>query len=909
MNIADENSSAVSEVSINGEPAEKLPISQIVHKGDVVTLKANPVNDADYTFAGWTGATTSDQNEIQVTIDGNTNLTVSNNEIQRIDLALNSTVVTASSSNTNPAWAPDNLTDGQKFSSSDSMGYTSANTKTDTVNHWVQIDLGQDTAFDRIHLYPRTDVKTADGKTPSFPKDFTIEICKDGETEFTTITTETDYIAPEEKPAVFTFDQEQTARYLRLNVSKVGAPPNNEDYYLQLAELTVHNDNLPAVDKEDLKQAIDQAKEYKSEDYTQTSYQTLQDAIQSAEDCYANEEATLDQIYAAIQSINNAIANLKGINDPGTESNPYKISSVEELQIFAQRVNSGYSYQNEFVVLTQDLDLTGIHWTPIGTTTNAKSGIGFAGNFDGQRHIISNLNVPDSSNYATFGLFGMVNGTVKNLGIENATVLSGSVDCRSGSLAGTVMSGLVDNCYVVNSSVTATSRVAGGLVGQNYDGGIIRNSYAKNIAVTGGRVATLVGDNQEDGGSYKGLISNCYADADIVSGNTGNVENSQKMDASAFTNGEVVNLLNQGNPETVWVQGETHPIFAEYSVPVDKTALETLYNQVKDTDLSQYVDGDAKDTFVAELEKAKNLLANENSTQEEVDAAVISLQAAFDALEKKPVEPTDVDKDILNKVIAYAEEQKVSDDFNNVIKDVQESFNTALEAAKTVALDPSATQDAVDATWQALLDLKPHKLGFVKGDITSLQQLVSLAESYNMNDFVEAGQAEFQAALKAAQELIANKDNAMTNEIQVAETNLLNAMLNLRYKADKSILEKIIAEANDVDSSAYTAESYAVLQAAVAEANAVMTNENASQEEVNAAVVSVQEAMNGLVAVETPADNNNADGTQTGQESTTTKANAAKTGDVFPIAGVMVLALAGAAVVALKKEKIIVFLK
>ena len=49
--------------------------------------------------------------------------------------------------------------------------------------------------------------------------------------------------------------------------------------------------------------------------------------------------------------------------------------------------------------------------------------------------------------------------------------------------------------------------------------------------------------------------------------------------------------------------------------------------------------------------------------------------------------------------------------------------------------------------------------------------------------------------------------------------------------------------------------------------------------------------MNSLVAVEgteTPSDNN---ATQTGQESTTTKANAAKTGDIAPIAGMAVLAL------------------
>ena len=48
---------------------------------------------------------------------------------------------------------------------------------------------------------------------------------------------------------------------------------------------------------------------------------------------------------------------------------------------------------------------------------------------------------------------------------------------------------------------------------------------------------------------------------------------------------------------------------------------------------------------------------------------------------------------------------------------------------------------------------------------------------------------------------------------------------------------------------------------------------------------------------------NKADGTQTGQESTTTKANAAKTGDFAPIAGVIALVLAGVAVVTLKKKK------
>ncbi|WP_270739381.1 family 78 glycoside hydrolase catalytic domain [Massilioclostridium coli] len=269
-------------------------------------------------------------------------------------------------------------------------------------------------------------------------------------------------------------------------------------------------------------------------------------------------------------------------------------------------------------------------------------------------------------------------------------------------------------------------------------------------------------------------------------------------------------------------------------------------------------------------------------------------------------QPT-TNKGILNTVIAYAENAQASEEFENVIADVQKSFTAALDNAKAIAANDDATQEEIDAAWKTLLT-EIHKLGFVKGDITSLQQLVTLGESYDMNDFVQAGQAEFKEALEAAQAILADKDNAMQAEIETAETNLLNAMLNLRYKADKSVLESVLAEANGKDASAYTAESYAVLTAAVAEANTVMENENATQEEVDAAVQSVQTAIDGLVAVDgtvpeetTPSTDDVA--TQTGQESTTTKANAAKTGDFAPIAGVVALmGIAGVSAMVLRKK-------
>ncbi len=337
-----------------------------------------------------------------------------------------------------------------------------------------------------------------------------------------------------------------------------------------------------------------------------------------------------------------------------------------------------------------------------------------------------------------------------------------------------------------------------------------------------------------------------------------------------------IKVSKDGETWTTVVDETDYPFVGDTPQTFNFDSVDARYIRLDTTKLNAIV-GEAADTYRVQL-------------------------AEFEVYRQKDI-AVDSDKSILNKVIAYAEEQKVSDEFNNVIADVQESFNAALEAAKEIFADPTATQEKVDQAWMTLLK-EIHKLGFVKGDISSLESLVALAETYDMNDFVEAGQAEFQEVLKAAQDLLADKENAMQTEIETAETNLLNAMLNLRYKADKSILEKVIAEANDVDSSAYTAESYTALQAAVAEANEVMENENATQEEVNAAVESVQEAMKGLVSVDKETtDTDKAEGTQTGQENTTTKANAAKTGDVTPITGVMVLALAGTAVLFSRKKK------
>ena len=120
-------------------------------------------------------------------------------------------------------------------------------------------------------------------------------------------------------------------------------------------------------------------------------------------------------------------------------------------------------------------------------------------------------------------------------------------------------------------------------------------------------------------------------------------------------------------------------------------------------------------------------------------------------------------------------------------------------------------------------------------------------------------------------------------------------------------MESTVSQANNIEANLYTQESYQALKTAVAAANAVLADDSATQKQVDAAVDAVKAAMNGLVAVdngESTKQNNAVQGTQTGQVTTSNNAvKSVKTGDVVPAVGIAVLALASAAVVALRKKE------
>lgn len=188
----------------------------------------------------------------------------------------------------------------------------------------------------------------------------------------------------------------------------------------------------------------------------------------------------------------------------GSAEHPYVISTPEDL---CDMHNKIVADKKVYFVLENDIDMAGVtDYVPaIGS-----DGATYVGEFefDGQNHVISNF-APEAK-YSYMSLFGVIRGNVKNLGVENAEIVSNSLG--AGVLGGYGSQGGV-NCEITNvwatGSVTGNGVYAGGLVGTNGNNLTIKNCYF-NGDVFGKFAGGLVGR------ARAGVtISNSYAAGEV----------------------------------------------------------------------------------------------------------------------------------------------------------------------------------------------------------------------------------------------------------------------------------------------------------------------------------------------------------------------------------------------------------
>ena len=206
----------------------------------------------------------------------------------------------------------------------------------------------------------------------------------------------------------------------------------------------------------------------------------------------------------------------------GTETDPYQISTADQLKLFRDKVNDAKTKEETKIcaVLTADIDLKNEEWTPIGIGNGTRNGVPidfpYSGTFDGNGHTISGLNV----NYRNKngGLFCYVmNATIKNLTVAGSVTHSSGDGVAYGGIVGCADSSTIENC--TNRCTVTGNWYAGGIVGWSTDSDIIGCANFGNISspsFSGGICGKIGGEN--DAAGIDATIRDCY-NVGMVSGN------------------------------------------------------------------------------------------------------------------------------------------------------------------------------------------------------------------------------------------------------------------------------------------------------------------------------------------------------------------------------------------------------
>ena len=186
----------------------------------------------------------------------------------------------------------------------------------------------------------------------------------------------------------------------------------------------------------------------------------------------------------------------------GTAQDPYLIETAAHLAYLAEKVNEGYQalghsvFAHTYFLMTDDLDLNNIPWTPIGNADMNMNGFYFAGVFDGWYHNIDHLKITSSADasalFAALGGDGNGPGSGDSGTIEHLSVTHGDITATGTGAAG-IVAGLADDALVFQCSFSGNITVnnngsycgAGGIVGAAMEKSrVVECSFAGSIRVT-----------------------------------------------------------------------------------------------------------------------------------------------------------------------------------------------------------------------------------------------------------------------------------------------------------------------------------------------------------------------------------------------------------------------------------------
>ena len=266
---------------------------------------------------------------------------------------------------------------------------------------------------------------------------------------------------------------------------------------------------------------------------------------------------------------------------------------------------------------------------------------------------------------------------------------------------------------------------------------------------------------------------------------------------------------------------------------VDVSELKTLIAEIKKLDDTKYT---AESWAVLEeaLKKAENMLENAED-QKAVKDMVEELTDAMNALEDNPP-PVVLDYTKLQTLIdGYAD--VISANYSKVTWD---AFEATLNAAKALVSNAAAeNQDEIDTAYN---DLAAAYVNLV--DIRELKALIAEKEALELDEdnYTANSWKAYSDALANAKDMLINATSATDVEDAISALNAAEAAL-VNIKSLKDLIATI--EAENLDEALYTADTWAALQEALNNANALLNNAE-TQAEVDEMLETLQAARTAL---------------------------------------------------------------
>lgn len=585
----------------------------------------------------------------------------------------------------------------------------------------------------------------------------------------------------------------------------------------------------------------------------------------------------------------------------GTAEDPYQIANGAELAYLASSVNSGETYEDEYFVLTANINLNGLSWTPIANSfSDALFGGSdyrvFAGNFDGKGYTISNVSIGSETTPLesdVLGLFGATEGKISNLNLDTvsihgvAKIASGYVVGIAGGLVGS-SAGSIENCHVTGlamdmsapSNGYAAAYWVGGLVGA-LDGAQLINECSVSGSITEkagkGSIGGLIGElgkaakitySRSDvtvnvkadsrGGANVGgfigkgngktdaetIIQNCYAMGNVTGG--------------AYTGGFAGGLWGL-NIKNCYASGNVSQAAAAMASFVGTDASDTnYYGSITNCFATGSVTGSSPFQYAfAEQSSATKRSEITNCYFAEENSGIKTQYESATAKSQDEM-----------KTEAFAAELNNGDNSNGwsfvngqVLGGAEPADYSAVEAAMaaiptdlTVYTDESvaalntavdgvvrgkalASQANVNAMAQAIEDAITD-LKYKGANYTKVDEAIAKANALNKDNY-----KDFSAVETAVNAVVRDKNITEQSEVDTMAKAIEDAIIALQYKdADYTKVDAAIAKAKALNKANY--KDFSAVEAAV---NAVVRGKNITEQgEVDAMTKAIEDAIAAL---------------------------------------------------------------